>query len=192
MTLRREVSEALEKRGYIREGRMHLKPLADGVSWVVDTGPLERAENDISPFVGIRHEGLEELVCTLLGVPLTTTAASVGNNVGFLLNGGYRRWRGGKADDVLSAIDLAQERLLPYLSLENIMGVWNITSKIADPAWRYREIARLLLLGQTAEIPALLEAASADFCRYEDEVCEQFRDFERRVQQHLSGDRRSW
>lgn len=188
--VRREVSNALLKRGYVRDGRMHLKRLTDGLYWVVDTGPLERADNSITPFVGIRHDELEQLLSRLLDVPHDPSRASVGNNVGFLLNGQHQTWRAGQTDDVLSAIALAQERLLPYLSLKNLTRVWDeLSPRLADPAWRYREIARLLLLGETAEIPALLEAARADFCRYEDEICEQFRDFERNVQRHLSAAR---
>ena len=184
--LRREVSNALMKRGYVRDGRMHLKRLARDVSWVVDTAPLDGG-GDIAPFIGIRHDGLEELVADLLGLPLDATVASVGDNAGFLLNGEYRSWKSGqKVEDVTSAIALAEERLLPYLSLKNIFGVWNLTSRNADPAWRYREIARLILLGEVDGIDDRLDAARADFCRYEDQVCEQFRDFERRVRQHLS------
>lgn len=183
--LRRDVSNALVKRGYVRDGRMHLKRLAGDFSWVVDTGPLERG-NDVAPFVGIRHDGLEELLAALLGVPLDRTIASVGDNIGFLLDGEYRSWSNGqKVEDVLSAITLAEERLLPYLRLENLAGVWNLTSRTSDPAWRYREIALLLLRGETRDVSDRLDAARADFCRYEDEVCEQFKDFERRVHQHL-------
>lgn len=184
--LRREVSNALVTRGYVRDGRMHLKRLTADLSWVVDTGPLERGD-DVAPFVGIRHDGLENLVAALLDVPLDRTIASVGDNVGFLLNGEYQSWhRGQKVDDVLGAIALAQERLLPYLSLKNLARVWDVTSRTVDPAWRYREIALLLLLGDSQRVPARLDEARAHFCRYEDEVCDQFRDFERRVQQHLN------
>jgi len=67
--LRRQVSEALVERGYSRDGRMHLLKLTSELSWVVDTGPLGKGA-DISPFVGIRHEALEQLVFRLLDLPL--------------------------------------------------------------------------------------------------------------------------
>lgn len=165
---------------------MHLKRLTGELSWVVDTGPLDRGP-DIAPFVGIRHDALEALTAELLGVPLDRTIASVGDNVGYFMQGEYRKWAGGQSvDDVLSAIDSAQQRLLPYLSLENLLGVWNITSRTADPGWRYREIAQMLLLRRFADVQERLEMARAQFCKYEDEICEQFRDFERRVQQYMS------
>ena len=184
--LRREVSNALVKLGYGRDGRMHLKRLTGDLSWVVDTGPLEKG-SDIAPFVGIRHDGLEELLADLLGVPADKTIASVGDNVGFLLGGEYRSWANGqKVEDVLSAIALAQERLLPYLSLKNVAGVWDVTSRTADPAWKYRAVVLSLLLGDSQGVRDRLEEARAHFCKYEDEVCEQFKDFERRVQQQVS------
>jgi hypothetical protein len=165
---------------------MHLKHLTRDFSWVVDVGPLGSGE-DVAPFVGIRHDGLEALLATLLGVPLDRTIASVGDNVGYLLEGNYRSWRPiQSAEDVLNAITVAQEKLLPYLSENNMARVWDLTSRTADPAWRYREVALLILLGDSQHVQAKLHEARAHFCKFDDEVCEQFRDFERRARQHLT------
>jgi hypothetical protein len=183
--LRRAVSDALTKRGYTRAGRMHVKRLTADISWVVDTGPLN-AGDDIAPFVGIRHDGIEETVASLLDIEVDPVVASVGDNVGYIVSGTHQVWRGrNHVPDVLSAIELAQNRLLPFLSLKTLFLAWNVVSRNVDPAWRYREIAWFLLLGESKAILPALEVARGAFCEYDDEVCDQFKGFERRVRERL-------
>lgn len=182
--LRRQVSDTLVERGYSRDGRMHLLRLTDELSWVVDTGPLGK-EGDISPFVGIRHDALEQLVFRLLDLPLDPSVASVGANVGYIVDDAFQTWSPhSKVSDVLAVIALAQEKLMPYLSLEKLPGVWALT-RLRDPGMRYRQIAILLLLQDYLSIPETLETARSEFCRFEDAMCEQFRGFERRVRSML-------
>ncbi len=88
MNLRREVSKALVKQGFRRNGRMHLLPLDKEYSFWVDTDPLERRP-DISPFVGIRHNGVEGLTAEFLGLSKDDWVGTIGANVGYVLHNGY-------------------------------------------------------------------------------------------------------
>jgi hypothetical protein len=60
MNLRKETSRALVDRGYRRDGRIHLLSVDPEFSLWVDTGPLG-PRVDIAPFVGLRHEAVENL-----------------------------------------------------------------------------------------------------------------------------------
>jgi len=175
MNLRREVSDALVARGFRRDDRAHLLRVDDEFSLAVDTGPLNK-KPDIAPFVGIRSESVEKLLAKLMELPEDEWIGSLGGNVGYVLNQEYRWWGPpSPASDVLAAIDAALDKLRPFLSLDKLAAAWAFTSK--DPAWRYREIVILLLRGLHDAIPEHLEAARAEFCQHQDEVCEQFEQF---------------
>jgi hypothetical protein len=180
MSLRKQVSKALVARGFRRDGRRHLKRLDDEFSFAVDTGLLND-KPDIAPLVGIRSDSVERRLMQYLELPADEWIATVGANVGYVLGQGYRVWMPpSTADEVLASIDQGLERLRPFLSLEKMPEVWDLTG-IRDPAWRYREMVMLLLRGVRDAIPARLEAAREDFCKFQDEVCEQFEQFARNI-----------
>jgi hypothetical protein len=185
MNVRRLVSAALVERGYVRDDRMHLLRVDTERSWVVDTGPLGGKRTDIAPFVGIRVESLEKMTAELLQVPAGESNASVGANVGYVLGLGYKTYIPPTAvAHVISAIDAAQERLKPYFSLAELPEIWKMTG-VYDPGWQYRDITIKLLTGRYAVVPHSLEEARKEFCQFDDEVCEQFRGFERNVRKRL-------
>jgi hypothetical protein len=180
MNLRRQVSKMLVARGFRRDGRAHLQRIDDEFSFAVDTGLLND-KPDIAPFIGIRHESVERRLAQLMELPEEPWIATVGANVGYVLGQGYRWWAPpSTADEVLAAIDAGLERLRPFLSLEKLPGVWDLAG-VKDPAWRYRDIVILLLRGERDAIPARLDAAREEFCKVQDEVCEQFEQFARNV-----------
>lgn len=178
MNLRRQVSRLLVARGFRRVGRAHLQRLDDEFSFAVDTG---LSQYHISPFVGIRSESVERRLAELMELPQDKWIATVGANLGYLLGQGYRSWAPPTtAEEVLAAIEAGLERLRPFLALEKLPGVWDLTG-IRDPAWRYREIVILLLSGLRDAIPERLAAAREEFCKRQDEVCEQFEQFAKNV-----------
>lgn len=186
MNLRREVSAALIDRGYSRDDRMHLLSIDGERSWVVDTGPLDSKRADIAPFVGVRHESLEKLTSELLNVPPHASNASAGANVGYVLGVGYKNYIPPTATSiVMSAIDAAQDRLRPYLSVEDLPAIWKLTG-VYDPGRRYRDVVINLMTGRHSDIPKSLEEARTEFCEYEDEVCAQFRVFEENVRKQMA------
>jgi hypothetical protein len=76
---------------------------------------------------------------------------------------------------------MALDRLRPLLSLERLPEAWSIEGA-KGPLWRYREVIVLLTRGQLAASLVRLEAARSEFCQHEDEVCEQYLSFARRLQ----------
>jgi len=183
--LRKEVARALAQRGYVQHERTLRQRVDDERSWIVDTGPLDSRRTDIAPFVGIRHQSLEKLTSELLEVPPDESNATAGANVGYILGVGYKIYSAPTAvADVLKVIDAAVQRLEPHAALKDLPLIWNTTA-IYDPGWRYRDIALKLLIGPRQQIESTLTAARAEFCEYEDEVCSQFRNFERNVRTRM-------
>jgi len=190
MNLRKDVSKALVARGFhLWEGRSHLIRVDADFSLGVDTGPLGK-RSDIAPYVGIRHDGVQQLRADLMGSSANERTGTVGANVGYVLGEEYRRWEPPSThEEVLRVIDLALGRLRQYLSLDRLPEAWKIRGT-NTPGWRYNEIAALLLKGDHQAVLERLEAARAEYCAYEDGVCEQFRAFEQRVNsRYFSGEK---
>ena len=180
MNLSRKVSNALVARGYRRYDRNHLFRVDQDWSFCVDTGPLGK-QSDIHPFVGIRHDGVETILAELMALPAYDWTGTVGANVGYILGFGYIWWKPpSQPEEVLRAIDHAIERLRPFLNLERLPELWN-TPGTKEPAWRFKEMVILLLLGKREALFERLDAARAVECKNEDEICEQFRSFEQRI-----------
>lgn len=184
MNLRREVSKELMKRGFRRDGRTHLRRVDEEFSVGVDTGPLEKRA-DIAPFVGIRHDGVETLLAELADIPADDWVFSVGANVGYVLGGEYLAWEPpSQVREVVEVIDSALGHLHSFLSLECLPKAWSIKGA-KDPMWRYREMILLLLRGEKLAIGEKFLDARRELCKREDEICEQYRGFERRLQERL-------
>lgn len=174
-------------RGYVQKSRTLSLPIDTDRFWVIDTGPFDSKRTDIAPFVGIRHEALEALTSELLEVPRDGANASIGANVGYILGIGYKTYAAPTAvANVLDVIDKAQEQLRPHLAIEAVPVIWKLTG-VYDPGWRYRDIAIKLMTGRDADIPNALNEARAEFCEYDDEVCAQFRSFEKNVRNRMNG-----
>lgn len=156
----------------------------DSFSFGVDTGPLGN-RSDIAPFVGIRHDGVQQLRAELMGSPGSQWSGTVSANVGYVLGEEYRWWEPPTPpEEVLRAIHLALDRLRPFLGLDKLPGAWEIQGAKV-PGWRYTEITVHLLRGDRQLVLERLEAARSEFCKREDEICEQFRGFEQRVKSRL-------
>jgi hypothetical protein len=183
--LRKEVARTLTQRGYVQHERTLRQRIDEDRSWIVDTGPLDSRRTDIAPFVGIRHQLLEKLTSELLAVPPDESNATAGANVGYILGLGYKIYASPTpVAEVLKVIDAAIQRLEPHAAFVDLPRIWSTTA-VYDPGWRYRDIAFKLLVGQRQDIDAALTAARAEFCEYEDEVCSQFREFERNVRMRM-------
>ena len=186
VNLRRAVSDSLVERGFHRSGRTVVQRLGDEWSFWVDTGPLGKSA-DITPFVGIRNDRVEELFACLLGVPHDKYVGTVGANVGYLIDGQVITWvEPTPADEVVRAIERALERLRPYLSLDRLPQAWELKGA-SDPGKLYRLVVIALLRGDRESAMQALENARKVFCKVENAVCDQFRDFEARALQYLSG-----
>jgi hypothetical protein len=180
MNLRHEVSKALVKQGFHRNGRMHQLRLDKEFSFWVDTGPLEKRA-DISPFVGVRHNEVERLTAEFLGVPKDDWVGTIGANLGYVLHKGYLSFEPSvKPQEVVNTIQDALDQYKPFLELEKLIDAWHVAS-IKDPNWPYREIVILILTGEFETALMRIEAARDKFCKEEDEICEQFKGFEQRA-----------
>lgn len=176
MNLRRAVSKVLKARGFRQFERMHLLPVDSDFSVWVDTGPIGKQE-DIAPFAGLRHEGVENLVADLLGEPRFEWTATVGANVGYILETGYRYWMPpAEAEEVLAAVEGALVRLRGFMPLSCLVGAWTIEGA-ERPGWRFKEIAARFLAGDRDGMAERLDAARIALCKHEDEICEQYRLF---------------
>jgi len=185
MNLRREVSRALLARGYTVGERNHLLRIDENRSWVVDTGPLDSKRNDIAPFAGIRFDSVETLLTDLWELPADDSSASIGANVGYILGMGYKTFiPPTSVEQVLGVIDAALEKLRTYMTIETFGQFWSATG-VYDPAWRYRDIISKFMTGRSGEIEAAFEAARKEFCEFDDEMCEQFRLFERNLRTRI-------
>lgn len=163
---------------------MHLLHVAGGWHLWVDTGPLSKRA-DISPYVGVRCDILERTVSGFLSLPQDDTVGSLGANIRYIVEGKHRHWgEGATSTEVLRSIDAAFVRLRPLMNLDTLAEGWNVEAA-RDPLWRYREITLLLLRRDTAQIRSKLKEARDDFCRYDDSMAAQFRDFEHRVLSQL-------
>lgn len=182
--LRKAVSDGLVRSGFVRTDRVHVKNVDDEFSLWVDTGPLGN-RSDIAPFVGIRHHPTEDLRARLMGSEPHTTSGTVGANVGYVLGQGYQWWEPPvEPEEVLTAINAALDTLRPLLSIDRLSVVWEIEGA-RRPGWQYSQIALELIRGDREAVNRCLLAAQDDLCKRDDEVCEQFRAFAKRVTQLL-------
>ena len=182
-TLRRAVSNALVARGFRRSRGTHVKPLGADFSLIVDTGPLD-GFGDIDPWVGLQHRGIEELKAKLMELPLDQSSATVGSNVGQILDRRYSTWSGLVAlDEVMADIDRASTRLAAFANLERLpeafeipgtapLGVYNIA-----PVHLYRR--------DRANAERALERGEAQCCFTGSLVCDQFQQFARNARAFL-------
>lgn len=186
MNLRRDVSNALVALGYRRHERMHHLRLSESFSFWVDTGPITGGP-DIAPFVGLRSVEVEDLVSKLMNLSSDEWVGTLGANVGYVLGGDYRSWQSpGDAPEVIAGINQALERLRPHAHLTSLGRAWDIVGR-EDPSYWYRALAVACLTEQAPdEINRLTDTARSDLCATDDEVCEQFREFESRFVRYRS------
>lgn len=185
-TLRKQVSDALCQQGYRRRGRGHLRRVDTDFSLCVDTGPLG-PRKDIHPFVGIRSDCVERAVFELMGLEQDDWTATVGANVGYVLNGEYRWWdEGAPVQEILDAIDAALARFRPYMHLTTLAGAFKFQGAAENPGKPYTLVVIALLNRDANLVARLLADAEAILCARPDAVCDQFKDFEMRVTKRLS------
>jgi len=178
--LRRAVSDELVKSGFDRIERVLMLPVNNDFSLWVDTGPLG-SRADIAPFIGIRHEGVENLRARLLGTTSLSTAGTVGANVGYVLGVGYRSWEApSSASEVVTMINTGLDRLRGYTSLKKLVAAWELEGS-KRPGWQFSRIATQLASGDIEGAKRSLDAAALELCRYQDEVCAEFQDFKIQV-----------
>jgi hypothetical protein len=183
--LRRQVSDMLVDKGFRRNDRSHMLRLDEEFSFAVDTGPLGKRA-DIAPFVGVRHDSAERLLGELMELPDDPWLGTIGANVGYVLGRGYLWWEPpAEAPEVVAVIEEGLARLRPFLTLDKLTHLWELTD-VRDPAWRYREIAILILRGEKHSVLGRLEEARKEFCKQRDEICEQFEGFEKNVRDRLA------
>jgi hypothetical protein len=186
-SLRKAVSDRLRELGYVRlEKSIHLRKLDADFSSCVNTGIVGFA-TDISPWVGLRSELVEATVPDLMSLEAFPWTASATANVGYILDGQYRRWQKGTDPNVvLDHILRATERLLPYASLDRLSGAFALPVVASNPGAPYTLITIALLQGNHDLVQTLLHEGAARFCKQPNAICEQFRGFERRVRERLA------
>lgn len=155
---------------------MHRKEIEPGIWSIVDTGPLGN-RRDIAPWVGIRHDRVEEAFTRFIELPNQPWVPTVAANVGYIVSGTYRSWLGNEdADDVLHEIDAARRILAPFADLAKLSDAWKIRGTEA-PGFECHLAVVHYLLGNRPEMDRWLAEAERLECRVEDGVCEQFRRF---------------
>jgi hypothetical protein len=194
LNLRRDVSSALVADGFVRGKRVHVKRVDADWSLLVDTGTVFKGEigqsKDIAPGVGIRHEGVEQLLQQLCSLPASADSGTVWANAGYIVDGKYRAWLPPFApgmppvtvDEVLAVIRAALTQLSGYLALERVPAAWeDIRETQSDPACAYRRVVVQLLLRDTAGVQRELSRAEHHYCIRDDEIAADFRAFRDRV-----------
>jgi hypothetical protein len=122
-----------------------------------------------------------------MGLEQDDWTATVGANVGYVLNGQYRSWNeGAPVQEVLEAIDAALARFKPFMSLTTLAGAFRFQGAAENPGTPYSLVVIALLNRDTDLVVRLLADAAAVLCARPDAVCDQFKDFETRVTKQLS------
>jgi len=183
MTLRRELAALLQDRGYRgKHGAFGLR-LDESFSFVVGVGPLNR-RTDIHPAVGLRCHPVEDSMTSLRGLPDAPFAATIGANVGYVIDGEYRYFQPPTvATEVLDAIDAGLRVLDRYRSLEAIpRGLDEVRAADANPSTGYRRVVVYYLIGDAADMEAALKLARTEYMKNPgDEIAHQFIEFEKRL-----------
>ena len=165
---------------------MHLKRIDSDISLWVDTGPLG-AREDISPFIGVRSDQVEDAFQRWLGVPPDKYVGSFGANVGYVLDGKYRSFNPPATEgDVVDAIDRGLHRYQPFLSLHRLAEAEAVAG-IRDPGRAYRLFVVHALRGDLAAARTALANAEREYCRHPNAVCEQFKAFVHRARLACQG-----
>ena len=157
----------------------------ESFSHVIGVGPLNQ-RTDIHPQAGLRCHAVEYEMKSLLDLPESPFAATIGANVGYVLDGQYRYFEPPTtAANVLDVIDAALRVLDRYRSPEAIpRGLDEVRAVDANPSTGYRRVVAYYLMGDTAGMEEALERARAEYTRHPgDEIAERFSEFERRIQE---------
>jgi len=165
---------------------MHLKRIDSDISLWVDTGPLG-PRTDISPFIGVRSNRVEDVYQRWLAVPRDKYVGTFGGNVGYVIDGAYRHFEDSASDsEVLEAIETGLRRYEPFLSVERLHMAEAIAG-IRDPGRGYRLVVVHALRGDLISAREALANAEKEYCRRNDGVCEQFRGFSQRAKAEYPG-----
>jgi hypothetical protein len=185
-SLRQLVSDALVAQGYERKGRVLFRPIHDDFYSVVDTGELTKDALTVSPWVGLRHQGVEQLLADLgQRTRPEEFSATVAANVGYVIDRVHRDWVDASNPEV--AVVLKAERLQPRSAAqratdfgigqpgtaEDVLGAIDKARKILD---RYASLKKLPgafdLLGTKAQqhctlaVIYLLQGDEASVCKW--------------------------
>jgi hypothetical protein len=178
--IRREVSRRLVEAGFVRHDAMHRLPLKDGVSFIVDTGPLG-GMRDIAPWVGLRHDQVEMKRAEFHARPPDPFGATVGANVGYILKGEYASWFStADSSEPLLQIDRAKQILGRFVELRRLPEIFDIPGT-KSPGYQRRLAIIFHLLGDVEAADEWLSKAEASDCRVDDELCADFRRFRQRL-----------
>jgi hypothetical protein len=123
----------------------------------------------------------------LLAVPPSDFSCLVGSNVGEVLWGKYLCWEASTTPEtVVGFIEQSLERFSAVAKLESLPQAWEIPGTDM-PGAVYRRAVVWGLLREWPMVDKCLDDARSSYCRYEDEVCEQFTEFERRLRRWVDG-----
>jgi hypothetical protein len=184
--IRARVSDALLSRGFRRKGGDHRQDLDDDFSLCVDLGRIG-LEQSVTPSVGIRSERVDDTMRELMGVPPDPWGHTVGHNVGYLLGENFRTWYApADTQEVVAAIIRALDVMRPFASLEGLPGAFALPCKPGVLHRVYALATVALLTKDPARVRQYLAEGQREFCQQDDEVCEQFRDFEKRILARLA------
>jgi len=147
-------------------------------SFCVDVGP----KNELVPFVGVRSDAIEHARAELMGLPQDEWTATIGGNVGYVLGRQYRSWHaGGTVEHAVDEILLGLEWFRPYMTLGRVTDAFKHDWAAANPGTPYALVVIALLNRDAGMVNTQLAHARSIFCARDDEVCDQFREFETRV-----------
>ncbi len=185
-TLRKQVSEALRAQGFRRRGGVHLHRIGSDVSLWVDVGAVG-PRTDIAPSVGVRSESVGALMAQLSGLTADEWQSTIAINVGYALGRGYASWQvGAEVDEILSTVLAALDRLRVSAGSTALSQMVAIPEVAALPHYRHALVAMALIAGDAPQALGHLGEARREFCAEPDSVCDDFRAFEQRVNQHLA------
>lgn len=171
-------------RGYEPDDWLKLR-IDDEFSYILDIGRHEQ-RGEVSPWLGLRHEGAQAMLADLIEMPLKDNQATAGTNLGYILGGEFRIWHvSTEPGDLLAKIQEGEEVLGQYRSLERLPEVFEIRGA-KSPLYYRPLICVYLLLGDEAHVREWLAEGERLDCRHDNSISERFHRFEANVEAKLA------
>jgi hypothetical protein len=154
------------------------------VNLVVEVGPLN-GFGDVAPFVGLRHDAIEDLKSDLMELPRDALSATVGGNVGIVLGSTYQSWPSSSPlEPVVDAVDRGVAIMETYARPDRLSAALEaFPLRVLEYSIR---VPVYLYLGDRVQAERWLALSEPNECRAPGPMCEQFRRFARNTRAWLA------
>jgi hypothetical protein len=173
--LSEDIKFFLVANGFQLLGRVYVRELLPGVFVSIDIGG--RPRNDILPFVYLHIELLERELCSLLELDYFGGTGTAGATAGDIVTGKARTWNGSNSQDELKIELFEASRILE--NVYRVQGARSLIKAFPSISAPFHLILVDIFEGVSPENS--LDEARCLYCVAENEVCEQFRRFERNL-----------